>query len=95
MTVAIRPTAKTRTSQPPKRQALRVVGLFAGVGGLELGLKAAGHETLGFCELDSAAQAVLDARFNEIHFDSDVLETSISSFDDFGTADGDVRCNKS
>lgn len=42
---------------------MRVVGLFAGVGGFELGLQRAGHETLMLCELDVQARAVLDREF--------------------------------
>ncbi|MBF0374355.1 MAG: DNA (cytosine-5-)-methyltransferase [Alphaproteobacteria bacterium] len=42
---------------------MRTVGLFAGIGGLELGLLRAGHETLATCEIDAAAAAVLAARF--------------------------------
>ncbi len=55
--------------KPSNRQSqhfgskLRVVGLFAGIGGLESGLGAAGHETIRLCEADPAARAVLSARF--------------------------------
>ena len=42
-------------------EGLSVVGLFAGVGGLELGLELAGHETLLLCELMPHARAVLSA----------------------------------
>ena len=42
-------------------EELSVVGLFAGVGGLELGLELAGHETLLLCELMPHARAVLSA----------------------------------
>jgi len=42
---------------------LKTVGLFAGVGGLELGMCQAGHQTIGLCEIDQAAVAVLRARF--------------------------------
>ena len=38
---------------------LRVAGLFAGIGGLELGLEKAGHKTLLLCETMPAAQHVL------------------------------------
>jgi DNA (cytosine-5)-methyltransferase 1 len=38
---------------------LRIVGLFAGIGGIELGLRAAGHKTDLVCEIDDAARAVL------------------------------------
>ena len=42
----------------------RVAGLFAGIGGIELGFKKAGHSTELLCEIDEGAQAVLNARFD-------------------------------
>lgn len=74
MTVAVRPTKKPRNSETPNPRTLRTVGLFAGVGGLELGLNSAGHETLAFCEIEPAAQAVLRTRFPDIPVTADVLE---------------------
>lgn len=47
----------------PTRPPMRVAGLFAGIGGIELGLRESGHETEMFCEIDAGAQAVLKARF--------------------------------
>ena len=41
-----------------------IVGLFAGIGGIELGLEDAGFETAGLCELDDDAHAVLRHRFD-------------------------------
>jgi DNA (cytosine-5)-methyltransferase 1 len=52
--------------------AKQVVGLFAGIGGFELGLSRAGHETLLLCENDSGANAVLDANFPAIRRHGDV-----------------------
>ena len=49
-----------------------VAGLFAGIGGLEHGLHLANHSTRLLCEIDSAAQAVLDARFPNVERISDV-----------------------
>lgn len=43
--------------------ALRVVGLFAGIGGIELGLAGAGHEAELLCEIEPAAVSVLEERF--------------------------------
>lgn len=52
------------------RQSLRLVGLFSGIGGLELGLQRARHETLLTCEVDPAASAVLAKRMgHEVHDD--------------------------
>jgi DNA (cytosine-5)-methyltransferase 1 len=62
-----------RVPSAPVR-SLRVTGLFAGIGGLELGLARAGHRTDLFCEIDPAAQAVLADRFPEIPCTRDVRE---------------------
>jgi DNA (cytosine-5)-methyltransferase 1 len=43
-----------------------VVGLFAGIGGFELGLEAAGFSTIAFAEKDSHASAVLAERFPQV-----------------------------
>jgi DNA (cytosine-5)-methyltransferase 1 len=43
-----------------------VVGLFAGIGGLELGLHRHGWRTELFCEIDPAAQAILGSHFPDI-----------------------------
>ena len=60
----------------PQSTGLHVVGLFAGIGGIETGLKDAGHRSSLLCELDDAARAVLGARFadTEIHADITTLE---------------------
>lgn len=39
------------------------VGLFAGIGGIELGLERQGFQTLGLAEIDEHANQVLDERF--------------------------------
>ena len=57
MTLLVR--GSTRHNGPVEKRALNVVGLFAGIGGLELGLKGAGHRTQLLCEFDEAASAVL------------------------------------
>lgn len=51
---------------------LNVVGLFAGVGGLELGFSRAGHRTSALCELDPAARVVLGRRFPDVRLHDDV-----------------------
>ena len=54
------------------RRTFRVAGLFAGIGGIELGLSKAGHETTVLCENDPSAKAVLQARFPETPLVDDV-----------------------
>ncbi len=51
---------------------MRAVGLFAGIGGLELGLADAGHETVLMSEILPAARAVLSHRFPDIELQGDV-----------------------
>src|SRR5262249_14009134 len=53
-------------------QKLRVAGLFAGIGGIELGLHRAGHSTTLLCEIDEAANAVLLERFPGVQLVPDV-----------------------
>lgn len=45
-------------------ECLAVAGLFAGIGGIELGLSRAGHATTLLCDVDRAAQSVLRSRFD-------------------------------
>jgi DNA (cytosine-5)-methyltransferase 1 len=54
--------------------ALRVVGLFAGIGGIELGLHAAGHNTILLCDFEPASQAVLSEHFRGVPLVGDVRE---------------------
>jgi len=54
------------------RAPFKVAGLFAGIGGIELGLAAHGHETVSLCEVDPGAQAVLGSRFPAIPLHGDV-----------------------
>jgi DNA (cytosine-5)-methyltransferase 1 len=54
--------------------SLRVAGLFAGIGGIEQGLHAAGHTTTLLCEIDTAANQVLRSRFPEVDIAEDVRE---------------------
>src|SRR5262245_511570 len=51
---------------------LKTVGLFAGIGGIELGLERAGHTTLELCELDGLARAVLQRNFEGVSLTDDV-----------------------
>lgn len=55
---------------------LRVAALFAGIGGIEVGLHAAGHATSMFCEIDPAAQAVLRHQFPRVALHPDIRDLS-------------------
>jgi len=54
--------------------ALTVAGLFAGIGGIEVGFHRAGHSTELLCEIDSGARAVLRAHFPDVPIAADVRE---------------------
>jgi DNA (cytosine-5)-methyltransferase 1 len=60
----------------PERPPLAVAGLFAGVGGIELGLQRNGHHAVELCENDEAAAAVLRVRFPRTKIVGDVREYS-------------------
>lgn len=51
---------------------MQVAGLFAGIGGFELGLHRAGHRTSLLCEIRPGARAVLKQAFPGIRIDPDV-----------------------
>ena len=67
-----RPSALHHTNAT--KNELRIAGLFAGIGGFEVGLGRAGHKASLFCEYDSAAQAVLRSKFPSIENINDVRE---------------------
>ncbi|HVU35932.1 MAG TPA: DNA (cytosine-5-)-methyltransferase [Opitutaceae bacterium] len=51
---------------------MNVVGLFAGIGGIELGLESAGHHTTMICEIDASARAVLGTHFPKVKLHDDI-----------------------
>ena len=53
--------------------SLRVVGLFAGIGGLELGFENAGCSTELLCEIDEQCRSVLATRFPGVPIAQDLL----------------------
>jgi DNA (cytosine-5)-methyltransferase 1 len=55
-------------------EALRVAGLFAGIGGIELGLSRAGHQSVLLCEIDPGAGRVLESHFRDVPLTRDVRE---------------------
>ncbi len=63
-------THMPETSQPGR--SLAVAGLFAGIGGIELGLHEAGHTSQLLCEIDGPAQAVLRHNFTDVPLHPDV-----------------------
>lgn len=58
----------------PSKEQITVAGLFAGIGGIEVGLHRAGHRTELLCEWDDAARRVLEHRFPGIPLPSDVAQ---------------------
>ena len=65
---------------------LKVLDLFAGIGGFSLGLeRTGGFETIGFCEVDKKAQAVLKKHWPEVPIYDDV--TKLTKDDIHGTVD--------
>lgn len=65
------PGRRTRPSAAAPRK-YKVAGLFAGIGGIELGLKRAGHEAVLFSEIDPSAIAVLEKGFGGVPNQPDV-----------------------
>ena len=53
---------------------MKVVGLFAGISGFEVGLSRAGHTTLLTCESWDAAKSVLGARLSGIPNHADIRD---------------------
>lgn len=53
---------------------MKVAGLFAGIGGFERGLAAAGHETTLLCEVWEPARAVLAAKFPDVECKRDARD---------------------
>ena len=75
MATAARPTASTsRWALAHPETGLRVAGLFAGIGGIELGLHRAGHRSVLLNEIEPGAQAVLRAHFPDVKLTGDVCD---------------------
>lgn len=53
---------------------MKVAGFFAGIGGLERGLAAAGHEPVMLCEIWEPARAVLSARLPDVPCERDIRQ---------------------
>ncbi|MGN9788817.1 DNA cytosine methyltransferase [Nonomuraea sp. ZG12] len=65
---------------------LTVAGLFAGIGGLELGLQAAGMHTTLLCEWWDPAQAILENRFPDVELHDDIQTLKALPITDIVTA---------
>jgi DNA (cytosine-5)-methyltransferase 1 len=59
-------------ARPQKRASLEIVGLFAGIGGLERGLGRSGHRPTTLVELDGPARAVLESQYRAVSLHDDV-----------------------
>jgi DNA (cytosine-5)-methyltransferase 1 len=53
---------------------MRFAGLFAGIGGFELGLSRAGHETELLCDVLPTSRAVLSERFPGVRYHDDITK---------------------
>jgi DNA (cytosine-5)-methyltransferase 1 len=62
---------------------MKVAGLFAGIGGFELGMQRSGHSAELFCDILPASRAVLGRWFPEVEFRDDItrLRSLPSSID--------------
>jgi DNA (cytosine-5)-methyltransferase 1 len=53
---------------------MKIVGLFAGIGGFEVGLARGGHESILLCEIAKPARAVLISRFDGVDCHPDITD---------------------
>jgi DNA (cytosine-5)-methyltransferase 1 len=60
------------TRKPKAETSLSAAGLFAGIGGLDIGFRDAGFEEVLLCESDPAAGRVLKSHFPHAKFEADV-----------------------
>lgn len=70
--IALPLSTASRTVSGARGRPLAVAGLFAGVGGIELGLHKAGHTTRLLCEIEPGACAVLEDRFDGVTLHRDI-----------------------
>ncbi len=66
------PLEGLRRSSKLTRGPLETAGLFAGIGGIELGLERSQHKPVLLCEIDEGARAVLEKNFHGVDLPSDV-----------------------
>ena len=76
---------------------MKFLDLFAGIGGFRLGMESAGHECVGFCEIDKYARASYKAIHNtegeiELHDITRVTDESIRGFGSVDAICGEFPC---
>ena len=76
---------------------MKFLDLFAGIGGFRLGMESAGHECVGFCEIDRYARASYKAIHNtegeiELHDITRVTDESIRRFGSVDIICGGFPC---
>ena len=76
---------------------MKFLDLFAGIGGFRLGMESAGHECVGFCEIDKYARASYKAIHNtegeiELHDITRVTDESIRGFGSVDAICGGFPC---
>lgn len=65
-------TQLSSQAPPSPQPPLRIAGLFAGIGGIEIGLHDEGHTTRLLCEIDPVASSVLKTHFPRTAFHDDI-----------------------
>ncbi|MFZ4908229.1 DNA cytosine methyltransferase [Enterococcus thailandicus] len=76
---------------------MKFLDLFAGIGGFRLGMESAGHECVGFCEIDKFARASYKAIHNtenevEMHDITTVSDEFVRSIGDIDVICGGFPC---
>ena len=76
---------------------MKFLDLFAGIGGFRLGMEAAGHECIGFCEIDKFARASYKTIHNtkgeiELHDITEVTEEEIRNIGHVDVICGGFPC---
>ncbi|MCY7080107.1 DNA cytosine methyltransferase [Streptococcus oralis] len=76
---------------------MKFLDLFAGIGGFRLGMESAGHECIGFCEIDKFARASYKAIHNtegeiELHDITEVTEEEIRNIGHVNVICGGFPC---
>lgn len=94
MTTAVRASPSSEGLAACGRSALRVVSLFSGIGGLDLGLERAGLRTVGFCEKDAFAREVLRKHWPTVPQHGDVTTMKGDEFGDFDVLAGGPPCQR-